>query len=190
VLDIVTLPSIEAGDTWDEISLANRLSKLINDVYAVAEDGLWVDGASRTSVEGVADLMRAGQISVALVGGEIVGCVRVQLLGSGVGEFGMLAVDEGHRSAGVGRNLVRFAEQTARDGRCESMQLEVLVPRGWSHPSKEFLIDWYTRLGYAQVRIGAIEKAYPELAPFLATPCDLMIYRKDLWSGQRQPGTP
>jgi GNAT superfamily N-acetyltransferase len=190
VLEIVTLRSAEATATREDRALAITLTKLINDVYAVAEDGLWADGASRTSVEGVADLMHAGQMTVARAGGEIVGCVRMQLLAGGVGEFGMLAVDARHRGTGVGRELVGFAERAASDEGCETMQLEVLVPRGWSHPSKEFLIEWYTRLGYAQVRVGAIEESYPELAPLLATPCDLMIYRKDLWPDQRQPGTP
>ena len=60
------------------------------------------------------------------------------------------------------------------------MQLELLVPRGWSHPSKVFLDQWYTRMGYRVTRTGAIEEAYPELAPLLATPCDFLIYRKPL----------
>jgi hypothetical protein len=30
------------------------------------------------------------------------------------------------------------------------------------------------------VRIGQFEESYPELAPFLATPCDFVIYHKDL----------
>jgi hypothetical protein len=28
------------------------------------------------------------------------------------------------------------------------MQLELLVPRDWRHPSKEFLKSWYGRRGY------------------------------------------
>ena len=184
MLEIVTLRSAEATATREDKALAITLSKLINDVYSVAEDGLWADGASRTSVEQIVELMRAGQMSAALADGEIVGCIRVQFLGGGVSEFGMLAVDERHRGRGAGRELVRYAEQAARDGRCETMQLEVLVPRGWSHPSKEFLIEWYTRLGYTQLRVRAIEEAYPELAPFLATHCDLVIYRKNLRSDQ------
>jgi GNAT superfamily N-acetyltransferase len=92
----------------------------------------------------------------------------------------MLAVLPSSRGTGIGRELVRFAEQAAQRERCDTMQLEVLVPRGWSHPSKEFLTDWYTRSGYKLARVGAIEESYPELAPLLATPCDYMIYRKPL----------
>lgn len=60
------------------------------------------------------------------------------------------------------------------------MQLEVLVPRQWSHPSKEFLTAWYARIGYRPVRTGPLEESYPELAPLLATPCDFVIYHKSL----------
>jgi hypothetical protein len=62
----------------------------------------------------------------------------------------------------------------------DSMQLEILVPRRWSHPGKDFLTAWYTRIGYRPARTGALEERYPELAPLLATPCDFVIYEKDL----------
>ena len=60
------------------------------------------------------------------------------------------------------------------------MQLELLVPRHWAHPSKEFLKAWYGRLGYRHVRTATIEDGYPHLAPLLATPCDLQVHRKAL----------
>jgi GNAT superfamily N-acetyltransferase len=164
----------------DDVGLTAALTELINDVYAVAEDGLWADGTARTNVGEVTKLVRAGQMAVAREGGQIVGCVRIQLLGGGVGEFGMLAVVPGLRGTGAGRELLRFAEQAVLHERCDTMQLEVLVPRGWSHPSKEFIIGWYTRTGYELTRISAIEESYPELAPLLATPCDFVIYRKRL----------
>lgn len=164
----------------DDVALTAELTDLINGVYAVAEKGLWVDGACRTTVERVTDLVRTGQFAVARVAGQIVGCVRVQFFGDGVGEFGMLAVVPSRRGTGIGRDLVRFAERAAKQEGCDAMQLEVLVPRGWSHSSKEFLTDWYTRSGYKLARIGAIEESYPELAPLLATPCDYMIYRRAL----------
>jgi hypothetical protein len=34
--------------------------------------------------------------------------------------------------------------------------------------------------GYVETRRGTIDEAYPHLAPLLATPCDFVIYRKDL----------
>lgn len=174
--EIAMLPPAAADDIW----LMSAVSGLVNQVYAVAEDGLWADGTARTTAGQIAGLTRARQIATARAGRQLAGCVRIQQLDSRTGEFGMLAVAPAYRGRGAGRELVRFAEQASRDKGCDTMQLEVLVPRRWSHPSKEFLTGWYTRIGYTPARTGTIDEAYPDLAPLLATPCDFVIYRKDL----------
>jgi GNAT superfamily N-acetyltransferase len=179
VIELELLPAA-AGD---DATLMKRIADLINEVYAVAEEGLWTDGATRTTVGEVAELTRAGEIAVARRRGRIVGCVRVQRLDERTGEFGMLVADPACRGAGVGRELVRFAERKCRADGLGTMQLELLVPRGWTHPTKQFLAAWYTRLGYRVARTGTIDEAYPALAPLLATPCDFVIYEKDLAAG-------
>lgn len=164
----------------DNAELMARITELTNEVYSVAEDGLWTAGATRTTLDDVVELTRAGQIAVARLSGRVVGCVRIQRLDEGTGEFGMLAADPAHRGLGVGRALVRFAERKSSAEGVRSMQLELLVPRGWAHPTKVFLAAWYTRIGYRVARTGAIDEAYPALAPLLATPCDFVIYHKRL----------
>jgi GNAT superfamily N-acetyltransferase len=161
-------------------AVVSTVTTLVNDVYAVAEEGLWEPGTSRTIAAEVEALIGAGEIAVAVDGERIVGCVRVQLLTGGAGEFGMLAVDPSQRREGLGSALVRFAEQWCRGNGRESVQLELLVPRGWTHPVKAFLADWYGRIGYEVVRVAKFEESYPELARRLATPCDFLIYRKNL----------
>ena len=180
MIDVRIAPAAAAGDT----ALVNQLTALVNRVYAVAEEGLWADGTPRTTPAEMAGLIAAGQIAVARAKEQIVGAVRIQRLDTGEGELGMLVADPAHRGTGVGRELVRFAERWSREQGLDTMQLEVLVPRQWSHPSKEFLKAWYTRIGYRPVRTGQIEESYPELAPVLATPCDFVIYHKSL----RRPG--
>jgi GNAT superfamily N-acetyltransferase len=175
-VEIGLLPAAAAQDR----DLVSDLTGLINDVYKVAEDGLWADGAARTTVAEVTRLIEAGQVAIGRVAGRLAGSVRIQALGAGVGELGLLAVAPGYRGTGLGRELVRFAEQVSRERRCDTMQLELLVPRDWTHPSKEFLAAWYTRIGYRRVRLGEVEESYPDLAPLLATPCDFAIYRKSL----------
>jgi ribosomal protein S18 acetylase RimI-like enzyme len=157
-----------------------KVVALVNRVYAAAEEGLWRAGAVRTTPAETEALVRAGEIAVARSEGRIVGAVRVRRLDGEVGEFGMLAADPGHRGRGIGRELVRFAEELSRERGLETMRLELLVPKTWTHPSKRFLHEWYTRLGYRVVRRGSIEEQYPELAPQLATPCDFVIYHKKL----------
>ena len=164
----------------DDVRLVNEITDLVNDVYLVAEKGLWVDGALRTTVDEIAALIRAGQLTVARGDERIVGCIRIQELDTQTGEFGMLAAATDHRAVGVGRTLVRFAERKILESGRGTMQLELLVPRTWVHPSKKFLAQWYTRIGYTVVREGTIDDAYPHLAPLLATECNFLIYQKDL----------
>jgi GNAT superfamily N-acetyltransferase len=175
----IEIEMLPAGAS-DDARLIERINDLTNEVYAVAEAGLWKEGATRTTIEEVAELTRSGEIGVARMNGRVVGSVRVQRLDERTGEFGMLVADPAHRGVGIGRELVRFAEQKCLAEGLAAMQLELLVPRDWTHPNKEFLDAWYRRIGYRVVRTGTIDEAYPALAPLLATECDFVIYEKDL----------
>ncbi|MDQ7802372.1 GNAT family N-acetyltransferase [Amycolatopsis sp. A133] len=157
-----------------------RVTALVNQVYAESEKGLWRESTDRTSAGEVAGFVRDGEVAVARVEGALAGAVRIQRLDDRTGEFGMLAADPACRGLGVGRDLVRFAEEASRDAGCREMQLELLVPRDWVHPSKQFLAGWYERLGYRVTHRADFAGDYPHLAPALATPCDFVVYRKDL----------
>jgi GNAT superfamily N-acetyltransferase len=105
--------------------------------------------------------------------GRISGSVRLCEIADGTGEFGMLVADPDQGGTGVGRALVDFLEQRSRDRGLRAVQLELLVPRAWRHPSKEFVRSWYERRGYRAVRTGRLDDAYPHLAALLAMPCDV-----------------
>jgi GNAT superfamily N-acetyltransferase len=163
-----------------DAALVQRLTDLVNAVYETAEDGLWRSGATRTSAPVMTELIKAREIAVATLDGELAGAVRVHTVSADTGEFGMLAAAPEHRGNGVGRALVDFAEQRSRDQGMRAMQLELLVPRTWHHPSKVFLDGWYRRIGYEVVRRTRLDENYPELAPLLATECELLVYEKSL----------
>jgi GNAT superfamily N-acetyltransferase len=176
---------LEARDSHDS-QLVDHLTSLVNDVYTAAESGLWRDGAPRTTAAEVAELIRTGQIAVATRDGQIAGSIRIHDVANDTSEFGMLVATADQRGTGVGRALVAFAEQHSRERGMRAMQLELLLPRAWRHPSKEFLKAWYGRLGYRPVRTASMEDSHVNLAPLLATPCDLAIYEKPL-RGQVAP---
>ena len=184
-LDIQLLATAAASDG----GLVGELTDLVNRVYAIAEEGLWVAAATRTTTSEMTELIATGQIAVARVDGRIAGAVRIQQLDAATGEFGMLIVDPAHRRGGIGRELVLFAEAVSRQRGLGVMQLELLMPREWAHPTKEFLRAWYTRIGYRPVRSGSIDESYPQLAPLLATPCHFVIFRKDLRNADRESHT-
>jgi GNAT superfamily N-acetyltransferase len=174
----IVVRRVEARDV--DADLVERVTGLVNDVYMVAESGLWRDDATRTTTREVAALIDRGEIVVATKDGSLVGSVHVHDVADDVSEFGLLVSAPAHRGSGVGRALLDHIERDRREAGMNTMRLEVLVPRTWTHPSKEFLRDWYGRRGYRRVRISTLDSAYPHLAPLLATPCDLEIHEKPL----------
>jgi GNAT superfamily N-acetyltransferase len=169
------------ADAADDLELMTAVTELVNDVYRESERGLWRDGTARTRREEVVALTKAGELVADLrPGRDVAGVVRVQQLDAATGAFGMLAADPARHGQGIGRALVRFAEDDSRTRGHTTMQLELLVPREWRLASKERLHGWYTRLGYRLHRVGHIDEQYPQLAPLLAGPADYRIYRKPL----------
>ena len=177
--DPITIELLEEA-AGDDAALASRIAELVNEVYETAERGLWRDEATRTTPTEIAELIRAEEIAVAREDGQIVGCLRLHDVSDDTSEFGLLVAAPDRRGAGVGRGGVAVAPPRPRARRLRAIQLELLVPRTWSHPSKEFLKAWYGRRGYRLVRTGSVDAAYPQLAPLLATPCDLEVHEKPL----------
>jgi GNAT superfamily N-acetyltransferase len=175
-VQVAIVPQAEAGDA----ALTAQVVDLVNRVYADAEKGIWQDGADRTDGPEIVAMALAGELAVARLGARLVGCVHLRRLEDDLAELGMLVASPEHRGVGIGRSLVGFAEDWARRQGIGRMQLEVLAPRAWTHPVKEFLHDWYTRIGYRPTRTGRFADAYPALAPRLATPCTFTIYHKTL----------
>jgi GNAT superfamily N-acetyltransferase len=156
------------------------LTALINRVYEVAEQGLWQSGCTRTSQGEVRTMLAEGQLILAELDGAIAGSVSVERITPACAEFGMLVAAPELRGRGVGTALVNAAETWARAHGYRIMQLALLTPRAWRHPSKEFLKGWYGRIGYVPGTLEAFELRYPALAGQLATPCDFTVWSKPL----------
>jgi N-acetylglutamate synthase-like GNAT family acetyltransferase len=163
-----------------DVRMVDQLTGLINRVYATAESGLWRDGTTRTTAPELVELIEARQIAVAERDGQLAGAVRIHDVAADASEFGMLVAAPDQRGSGVGRALIDFAERDSRERGLRAIQLELLVPRTWRHPSKEFLKAWYARRGYGLIRTTTIDDAHPHLAPLLATPCDVEVREKPL----------
>ena len=85
------------------------------------------------------------------------------------------------RSPAAARAGVAGQIQAAcRERGATEMGLELLVPRQGTHPAKERLHEWYSRLGYRIAGRDDFAAAYPEVGDLLAVPCDLRRYRKRL----------
>jgi GNAT superfamily N-acetyltransferase len=157
-----------------------ELVRLVNSAYAVGEAGLWLEGTTRTGPDEIADAIRSGGMLAATHEGRLAGCAYVRRLDAGTADLGLISTAPDQWGNGVGRELVRAAEELVRSRGMTTMQLELLVPKGGAHPEKDRLRAWYTRLGYRVVRSVPIEHVAAHLASRLAAPCEFLVFRKPL----------
>jgi predicted N-acetyltransferase YhbS len=105
-------------------------------------------GGQRTDVETLGQQLAAAgaTVLVAQEAGQLLGCVLVEPVSAGEPEayLGMLTVEPGIQTRGIGSVLVRAAEAFARDEMsARAMRMTVIAQRSE-------LIAWYERRGYAR----------------------------------------
>jgi GNAT superfamily N-acetyltransferase len=156
------------------------MREVVNEAYARGEVGLWREGSERIADEDLRALIASGQLAAAREDGQVVGCVRVSSLNARTAELGLLAVAGERAGSGVGRALLAFAHDLARERGHTAMRLTLLVPREGSHPFKVRLDDWYRRQGYRVVGRADFAATHPEPAALLAVACDLVTFERPL----------
>ena len=103
-----------------------------------------LDG-QRTDIEEVTNLIRDPMVRLILAyrGGEVVGCVHVRDEGHSA-YVGMLAIRPDLQARGLGRQLLAYAERTAKTlFAATQVRMTVIIQR-------EELIQWYERRGYSR----------------------------------------
>ncbi|HWM08803.1 MAG TPA: GNAT family N-acetyltransferase [Solirubrobacteraceae bacterium] len=159
-------------------SHAGEVARVVNAAYAIGEAGLWLEGNSRTTAAAVAESL--DEMLVATEDGRVVGCARVQPIDATTADLGLISVEPEHWGGGVGRRLVRAAEERMRAAGVRTVQLEVLVPRDGVHREKVKLRAWYERLGYEVVRTAPFEEIAVHPASDLAVPCEFLVFQRSI----------
>lgn len=171
---------LEVLDDPDAREVVHAVTDLVNAVYADAEDTMWTPGTARTDTDDMRRIIAAGEMTAAWFGDVLAGCLRTVRVDATTVELGMVSADPRIRGKGVGRALVAFAENRASGAGYDTVLLEVIRPRDYALPSKEFLAQWYPSLGYRLVSTAPIESSHPELVSTLVVPCEVDLYRKSL----------
>jgi GNAT superfamily N-acetyltransferase len=178
-LSVLEVTRVDPGAHGDA-ALVAQLCAVVNRSYEVGERGLWLEGATRTQPAEVAQAIGDGEALVARDDGRVVGYARLWRREARVAALGPVAIAPEHWGRGAGRELVRYGEQLALETGVQTLQLNLLMPRNGAHAHKDALRDWYLRLGYDIVETVPFEELAPLLAPDLAVPCHVLIFRKAL----------
>lgn len=133
--DLASHASIRFATTGD----VTQIAAVVNSAFAIETflAGLRTNEADIRTALRKADFLVAEDDA-----GRILACVRVERRGER-GYFGMLAVDPARQGNGLGRALVRAAEQHCRELGCTDMDISVLSLRSE-------LLPFYRRLGYME----------------------------------------
>ena len=141
---------------------SQKLIPLINCAFSVET---FLQGP-RTDDERLATAMEKGAILVAEdAEGRLLASVYTELRGRH-GYVGMLAVDPNHQGGGLGRRLVKAAEERFRAHGCDAVEITVLSLR----PE---LLPIYRRFGFVETGTEPFHYPHP-LAPGLQCHCIVM----------------
>lgn len=102
-----------------------------------------IAGKVRTTSDNLFEIMQmpaSVMLKYTNAAGEIIGCVNLQQQGNKI-YLGMLSVVPQQQSAGIGKQLLRAAEEYGRNGKCSFIFMSVISLR-------TELIEWYKRNGY------------------------------------------
>jgi GNAT superfamily N-acetyltransferase len=116
-----------------------HITQMINTAYDLAESGMWKSGGTRTNIAQVEQYLKDKVLLLAELDNTIVGSLLVQLIDIQTCGFGALVADVNIRKQGIGAMLTNTAEHWTIEQGCTLIRLELLTPRNWSHPSKEFV---------------------------------------------------
>lgn len=151
-------PIVRRADVRD----IDRLVMLINRAFAV--EAFFAVG-DRTTADQVSEKLRNGVFLLAeqraASGGaeaRLVGCVHAECHDSGRGYIGMLAVDPAQQGQGLGRQLMRVAEQHCLQSRCHEVVLTVINLRTELPP-------FYRSLGYRETGTAPYSDAHRATQP-------------------------
>ncbi|HEX8059932.1 MAG TPA: GNAT family N-acetyltransferase [Cyclobacteriaceae bacterium] len=132
-----------------ELNDSETLAALVNSAYRGehAKKG-WTTEAdliegTRTDTAALKDIIKKDDTTILKYerDGKIIGCVELKIV-DGRLYLGMLTVEPSIQGSGIGKEMLRAAEEFGKTRGCRSVYMTVITIR------KE-LIDWYKRHGYA-----------------------------------------
>ena len=162
-------PVVRRADARD----VPRITRLINQAFEV--EAFFAVG-DRTSDAQVHAKLDVGVFFLAEVRDRLVGCVHVERRDGGRSYISMLAVDPARQRAGIGRQLMRVAEQYCLQAHCTEVLITVINLRTELPP-------FYRSLGYTEHGTAPYSDAHRATRPV-----HFIVMRKLLGTRAGGPG--
>jgi ribosomal protein S18 acetylase RimI-like enzyme len=159
----------------------NQLLLLINSAYRGEEakkgwthEADLIEGSIRTDETMLLELINKKDslvLKCTSESGELLGCVYLEKQDQQL-YLGMLSVSPQLQGGGIGKELLKAADQHAKDVGCSSIIMNVI-------PARQLLIAWYNRHGYTDT---GKRKPFPTDNRFGTPrePLDFIVLQKDL----------
>lgn len=157
-------PTIRRADLQD----VARVTQLINRAFEV--EAFFAVG-DRTSDAQISAKLKVGVFFLAEIRDRLVGCVHAEHRENGRGYISMLAVDPVYQGTGIGRRLMRIAEQHCLQAHCTEVLITVINLRTELRP-------FYNRLGYVEHGTAPYSDAHRATQPV-----HFIVMRKPLGRG-------
>lgn len=158
-----------------DIEFVDYIRCIINDSYAESEDGMWEDGVDRISNADLCDIIKSGELFLAVKDNEIVGTGRTTIMNNS-GCLGLLTCAKKCRGLGIGKLLLRFHEDNLLKNGFTISRVELLYPIPISS-FKQRVLSWYLREGYVD---NGHEDFHPELKHKLVCKWEFKVFLKEL----------
>ena len=161
----------------------SRMYAILIHAYAETEVEVWGPNYVRIYKDELTDLVKRGEFYGAFIQEQLVGSVRLYRKEKQSFSFGLLSANFELKGKGIGKALVDYIENKAKQEGALYMDLEILRPIAIEVPFKLVLHKWYTKLGYVYVNSGTFAELKPDnaaKADKLIQPCTFDCYQKVL----------
>lgn len=141
-------------------------------IYFQNEKEFWEKEYYRISKDDCITLIKKKELFVLANQKEILGFVCIKNSLDDL-SFSMLTVIEKYQKNGLGNLILKHIIEKAEADDFKTISLEILCPKNWEHPQKEFLIKWYEKMEFNYTRSFLFESLYPSHKKFMK--CDLIF---------------
>jgi ribosomal protein S18 acetylase RimI-like enzyme len=163
----MVIMNIHSGEVYirpSKLSDKEILMDMVNEIYGKCEEHMWLANHERLTEGRFEGFHRNKELFIAeTCGAMIIGCVVISNIGTDGKGLAMLTVKPEFRGQGIGRKLVDYVINSAREDSCEFVRLELLYPTHQPDPWKQTLRKWYTSLGFKFVRNEDFALYCPEI---------------------------